>query len=461
MNSLLVLTLFLTAAPPSPPTDAFAASWAAARAREFEAAEDPLAAGPTGPLYRERAANQVLVKDFIPPTSLSPLIRALSPAVVNISAIGSEPGAGNARSLGSGFILNPDGYVVTNDHVVADAEQIRVKLNDGREFTARAVGKDGSVDLALLHLVGDLKDLPFVYLGDSDALEVGDWVVAIGSPFGLDHSVSHGMISAKERVLGVGAFDDFIQTDALINPGNSGGPLFNMKGEVIGVNTAILTRGQGIGFAVPINLVKDLLPNLKVNGHLARGWMGLTVNEQPGGQGAVVEGVYAGSPAAEGGVHPGDRITLLNGKPVESYLQLLRKIALLPPGTRTHFTLQRNGQTREAEIILAERPAAETLQTLATLQEIEPEGLAVQEVTPELAERLTLPVAKGLWVAGVVPGSTADRAGLREGDVIDRANDEEVSDVAGFQRVVSHRAGHQLTLHFLRGAEPKTLVIGD
>jgi serine protease Do len=323
------------------------------------------------------------------------------------------------------------------------------------------VGKDGAVDLALLHLVGDIRDLPFVYLGDSDALEVGDWVVAIGSPFGLDHSVSHGMISAKERVLGVGAFDDFIQTDALINPGNSGGPLFDMAGQVVGVNTAIVTRGQGIGFAVPINLVKDLLPNLKVNGHLARGWLGLTVSEQPGGQGAVVEGVYAGSPAAEGGVHPGDRITVLDGKPVESYLQLLRRIALLPPGTRTHFTLVRNGQTRQAEIILSERPAAETMETLATLQEIEPAGLAVQEVTPTLAARLMLPVERGLWVAGVVPGSTADRAGLREGDVIDRANGEEVSDVEGFQKVVSHREGHQITLHFLRGSEPKTLVIGD
>lgn len=459
MNALLALALLL-AAPPSP-SGTFAAEWAATRAREFEAAVDPLAAGPTGPLYRERPSNQAVVKDFTPPRSLAPLIRAVSPAVVNISAVGSEPGAGNARSLGSGFILSPDGYVVTNDHVVADAAEIRVKINDGREFTAVVVGKDGSVDLALLHLVGDLKDLPFVYLGDSDQLEVGDWVVAIGSPFGLDHSVSHGMISARERVLGVGAFDDFIQTDALINPGNSGGPLFGMDGEVIGVNTAILTRGQGIGFAVPINLVKDLLPNLKVNGHLARGWMGLTVNERPDGKGAVVEGVYAGSPAAEGGVHPGDRITLLNGKPVESYLQLLRKIALLPPGSRTRFTLVRNGQTREAEIILAQRPAPETLQTLATLQEIEPAGLAVQPVTPTLAARLMLPVESGLWVAGVVPGSAADRAGLREGDVIDRANDQDVNDVQGFRDVVGHRTGHELRLHFLRGAEPRTLVVGD
>jgi len=456
MKAPLLLVLML-ARPSLGAGGKFVRDWAAARAREFEAAVNPLAVGPSGPLYRVRPQEGHSLHNFSPPGSFAPLSRALSPAVVNISAIGSEPGADGERLLGSGFIIDPDGYVLTNDHAVIEGQQIRVRLNDGREFGAQVLGDDGSVDLALLHLVGDIKDLPFAYLGDSDALEVGDWVVAIGSPFGLEHSVSHGMISAKERVLGVGAFDDFIQTDALINPGNSGGPLFNMNGEVVGVNTDVFTRGQGIGFATPINLVKDLLPNLKVNGHLVRGWMGLTVIQRPGNGGPQVETVYAGGPADEAGVHPGDRITLLNDRPVDSYLQLLRTVELLPPGTRARLTLLREGHAREVEVFLSQRPAEGS--TSAAVQELDPSGLAVQQVTPTLASKLSLPAQTGLWVSGVVPGSPADLAGLRQGDLIDQIDGRPVRDVAGYRAAVATRSGRVLTLHLLRGARPLTLVV--
>jgi len=321
--------------------------------------------------------------------------------------------------------------------VVAQARQIRVTLADGRQFTADVVGEDPSTDVALLRLQGgEVRELPFTFLGDSDALEVGDWVVAIGNPFGLDHSVSHGMISAKERVLGIGVFDDFIQTDAQINPGNSGGPLFNMRGEVVGVNTAVVTQGQGIGFAVPINMVKDLLPNLRVNGHLARGWLGVNIREAgvaDGDREAVVTDVFAGSPAASAGLAPGDRVLSVNGRPVESYLQLLRRIAILAPGTEARLRIRRGEGQREVTVRLAERPAPESVEALAGPGVAEALGLVVREVTPQIAGALGLSPGAGVLVAGVVPGSGADRAGIRAGDLVTEVNRRKVQDVRAFR----------------------------
>ena len=268
------------------------------------------------------------------------------------------------RSLGTGFIIDPKGLVITNEHVVKNADKIKVKMagEDGKEYTATVKGRDPLTDIALLQIDSKDKNFPYLTLGDSDKIRVGDWVVAIGNPFGLERSISHGLISAKERVLGVGAFDDFLQTDALINPGNSGGPLFNMRGEVIGVATAVVTHAQGIGFAVPINMVKDLLPNLLDNGHLERGWLGLTIAEQPGADGrarvAVVQDVIPASPAAAAGLRPGDRITHVNGRPFDSYLALLRKISLLAPGTLVRLTTQRGGgPPRELAARVGEPPA--------------------------------------------------------------------------------------------------------
>src|SRR5262249_41184627 len=249
----------------------------------------------------------------VPPTSLGPLVKAVRPGVVNVSTSNE----GSTRSLGSGFVITPDGLVVTNNHVIERAQQIRVRLADGRELDAALVGRAPSTALALLRLKGPgVGALPTVYLGDSDQLEVGDWVVAIGNPFGLDTSVTHGIISARERVIGVGPFDDFIQTNALINPGNSGGPLFNMKGEVVGVCTAIVTQAQGIGFALPINLVKDLLPNLLENGRPERGWLGVNIQEvdDATGKAAVIIDVYKDSPAAKAGLMSGDRVISVGGR---------------------------------------------------------------------------------------------------------------------------------------------------
>ena len=276
-----------------------------------------------------------------------------------------------------------------------------------RSFDAELVGSDPDTDLALLRVLDGI-ELPSVVLGDSDRLEVGDWVVAIGNPFGLDRSVSHGLISAKERVLGVGPLDDFIQTDALINPGNSGGPLFNMRGEVVGVNSAVISHAQGIGFAVPINMVKDLLPNLMDNGHVERGWLGMTVVEEPGKHSAQVIDVYPGGPAAAAGLRASDRVTTINGRPVDSYLQLLRKISLLSPGTLVKMGVQRGSAAREFTARVAERPVRPPSpgpgegDPGAGLDAL---GLAVSDLDADAARRLGARSPFGAWVVQVNPGS--------------------------------------------------------
>jgi len=437
-------------------------TWLQTRAREhaaWHAGQGEAAGAAGGPLglWRERTGSEPAIPDFVPPTSLAPLIRAVEAGVVNITTVNPNPRTGvSGRSTGSGFVLTPDGLVVTNNHVVAQARQIVVRLADGREFPAEVVGRDASTDVALLRLrdVGGAK-LPAVYLGDSDQLEVGDWVVAIGNPFGLDHSVAHGMISAKERVLGVGVFDDFIQTDALINPGNSGGPLFNMRGEVVGVNTAIMSGGQGIGFAVPINMVKDLLPNLRENGRLERGWLGVNIDDaRPGEDGRylVVKDVFRRSPAANAGIRPGDQVLAVNGRPITSYLQLLRKVALLAPGSETKLTLLRNGQTQDVSVKLAARPAQDTLRALASPGNVEQLGLVLRDLSPEVAGPMGYEAYSGALVTGVVPRSPAEQAGLVVGDVVTEVNRHRVKDVAGVRATLEKGgAGTNVLLRVQRG----------
>ncbi|WP_223645958.1 trypsin-like peptidase domain-containing protein [Corallococcus sp. EGB] len=464
--------------------------WLQARVREHlawfaapppAAVEAPSAAGASS-LWRERPAGYTGLPNFTPPTSLAPLIRAVEASVVNITTVGPGAVAGAVkRSTGSGFVLTRDGLVVTNNHVVANAQglaespggsgvtpgkdgpravpvqQVSVRLADGREFPAEVVGRDASTDVALLRLNGaGLGSLPAVYLGDSDALEVGDWVVAIGNPFGLDHSVAHGMISAKERVLGVGQFDDFIQTDALINPGNSGGPLFNMKGEVIGVNTAIISEGQGIGFAVPINLVKDLLPNLRENGKLERGWLGVVINEDGADTATapVVKDVYRGSPAAQAHIRPGDRLVAVNGRPIGSYLQLLRKVALLAPGSEAKLTLLRDGGTQEVAVRLVARPAQEATEGLANRSGSSTSdlGLVLRDLTPEVAAPLGYEAFLGALVSGVLPRSPAEQAGLRAGDVVTEVNRRRVKDSAAVKAALERgSSGASILLRVQRG----------
>ncbi|HEX8823679.1 MAG TPA: trypsin-like peptidase domain-containing protein [Archangium sp.] len=444
------------------------APWLAARAREHVSWHEESAQVRSGPmgLWREWASKEPMLPGFVPPTSLAPLIRAVEAGVVNInvSLSGTDPLRGPVRtgsSTGSGFILTPDGLVVTNNHVVArgdvEAREITVRLSDGREFPAEVVGRDKSTDVALLRLRGQgLAGLPAVYLGDSDRLEVGDWVLAIGSPFALDHSVSHGMISAKERVIGVGPFDDFIQTDALINPGNSGGPLFNMRGEVVGVNTAIISQGQGIGFAVPINMVKDLLPNLRKNGQLQRGWLGVVIDEraqegQPQQRAAVVRDVYRDSPAAQAGIRTGDQVVAVNGRQVDSFQQLLRKVAMLAPGTEAKLTLLRGGTTQDVMVKLSARPAQEVLEALASPGNLADLGLVLRDVSPEVAAPLGLQPYDGVLVSGVLPRSVASRAGLRAGDVVTEVNRRKVRDIAAVKGALERGAGAAVLLRVRRG----------
>ncbi len=383
------------------------------------AQRDALAPAPTagkGTLWRERRGTSG-IPNFVPPTSLAPLVTAVRPAVVNIAT----DNEGASRSLGSGFVISADGLVVTNNHVVEKAQAITVRLSDGRELEAEVVGRDPETDLALLRLPRS-GTLPTVTLGDSDALQVGDWVVAIGNPFGLDTSITHGLLTARERVIGMGPWDDFLQTNALINPGNSGGPLFDMHGDVVGVTTAVMSRAQGIGFAVPINLVKDLLPNLMENGRLVRGWVGMSAKEGPEGgpRGPVVTDVFRQGPAQEGGVRPGDRVASIDGRPVDQYQDLLRRIALKAPGTQVRLGLVRAGKPLEVKVTLAARPAEVAIKAMVGGGRIDAVGLTLREL--DAAALAKAGVDKALKVEAIVPGSPSELAGLAPGDLVLEVN---------------------------------------
>ncbi len=343
-------------------------------------------------------------------------------------------------------MIDEEGYILTNNHVVENTEAIQVTLSNDEEYEAEIVGRDPKTDLALIRIDSDapLKALP---LGDSDKLEVGDWVVAIGSPFGLGHTVTAGIVSAKYRRIGAGAYDDFIQTDASINPGNSGGPLLDTEGRVVGINTAIFSRSGGsigIGFAVPVNMAKDLIPQLK-EGKVIRGWLGVMIQEvtpdlaeklalETEG-GALVADVSDGGPAEEAGLKRGDVIVAFAGEPVREMNDLPLLVASTPPGTETTVTLVRDGKEKTLNVKIgtledesAARPAAVQENHLDRL------GLEVREITPPLAERLGLGADHGVVVTKVVPHSPAANAGLRPGDVLVEFEQEPVQDPADFQR---------------------------
>ena len=325
------------------------------------------------------------------PDSFAAIADAVKPAVVNIStteavrrrgARGADPfreyleryfGESLPReeprqSLGSGLIVEPEGYVLTNNHVIENARTIMVRLSDEEEYEARVVGRDPRTDLALLKIQGRGK-FTAVRLGDSDALRVGDWVVAIGNPFGLEHTVTAGIVSAKGRVIGAGPYDDFIQTDAAINPGNSGGPLFNTRGEVVGINSAIFSQtggSVGIGFAIPVNLAKELLPQLKAKGRVSRGWLGIAIAPVtpemakklgvPDRRGAVVAELVPNGPAAAAGVRAGDVIVAFQDKPIRRVDDLPRVTARAPVGAEVELKLLRAGKEIAVKVRLAELP---------------------------------------------------------------------------------------------------------
>jgi serine protease Do len=342
--------------------------------------------------------------------------------------------------LGTGFIIDKAGYIITNNHVVENAESIKVVLKDEREFKGEIVGRDPQTDLALVKIEAK-GDLPAVPLGSSSELKVGEWVVAIGNPFGLENTVTAGIVSAKGRVIGSGPYDDYIQTDASINPGNSGGPLLNLNGEVVGVNTAILAQGQGIGFAIPIDMAKNVVAQLKGNGEVTRGWLGVSVQDLKGDLakyygvedkgGVLVAEVVAGDPADKAGIKAKDVITKVNDDKVSTSRELTGRTATLSVGETARITLVREGKELTVPVTVGKR-AFSLASADAPAREKGKEsgyGMQIADVTPELARQLKLNGEKGVVVMGVAPGSKAEKAGVQRGDVVLEVNRKGVESV--------------------------------
>jgi len=420
--------------------------------------------------------------------SLAPLVESVKAAVVNVDVTsrveredsGSEDpfeqffGRGRRdprqqirQGAGSGFVIDNRGYILTNNHVVEGAFNIRVKFEDGRALEAEVLGRDPLTDVALIKLKNPPPNLPALKLGDSDAMRVGDWVVAIGNPFGLASSVSAGILSAKAREIGATQYDDFLQTDAAINPGNSGGPLFNLRGEVIGINTAIVSGGAGIGFAVPSNLAKALIPQLEKNGSVTRGYIGVKLQNLtpelakalnvPQSTGAVINEVTKNSPGDKAGLKADDVVVSLDGKKVDSSSALSRMVALRPPNSTVNLAVYRGGKPQEVKVTLTSRPGdldrvgdasgprsggGRAPRDETNRQRI---GLTLQSIDPRTAEANGLPT-KGAVITDVQPGSPADAAELAPGMVVTEAAGKKIASADDLSKV-------------LKDAKPGTTVL--
>lgn len=347
------------------------------------------------------------------------------------------------RSLGSGFIISQDGYIFTNNHVIEQADKILVKLSDGKEYEAKVIGRDAKTDIALIK-IKPTDNLPVADIGDSDKVRVGDWVVAIGNPFGLEQTVTAGIVSAKGRVIGAGPYDNFIQTDASINPGNSGGPLFNMEGKVIGINTAIIAQGQGIGFAIPISMAKAILPDLKTKGKVTRGWLGVSVQDiteeiaknmkLKERSGALIADVFKGDPADKAGLKAGDVIVEINGKKIKDTHELLLLIAGLRVGEQIKVKFIRDGQEKTVSITVAERK--DQPEIAAADGTGGAYGMSVQEITPEIAKHLGLSVKGGVIVVDVQEGSVAEEVGIQPQDIILQVNKAKINSLKDYVREI-------------------------
>jgi serine protease Do len=439
---------------------------------------------------------------YDPQLSLAPLVDKVAPAVVNIRTkmkvqmpgfpggedffefffgphgprergMPMQPQEREQEAAGSGFIIDKDGLVVTNHHVVDGATEIEVQISDDRKFAADLVGSDERTDLALLRLRG-AKGLPTVEFGDSDKLRVGDHVVAIGNPFGLDHTVTAGIVSAKERVIGAGPYDAFIQTDASINPGNSGGPLFNLEGQVIGINTAIVPQGQGIGFAIPSSLAKDLISSLQSDGKIVRGWLGLVFQPLDEAlakafgvdkdKGALVADVTAGSPAEKAGIATGDVIVEVDGRKLDDARQLPSLVAKLKPGAKAPITVVRQGKKKTITVEIGEMPAEIAGEGPPKMAKPDAGtsaaiGFSVRPLDEKLRRRLEAEGVEGVVVAGVDPDAAAGDA-LRAGDVISEVNRTPVRDVAQFDAAAKDlKKGDDLLLRVFRKGAWSYIVI--
>ena len=428
------------------------------------------------------------------PVDIPTLFREVSPAVVNVSTtqmvklsrprmrspfgqqdpfeefwnnyFGNMPREQKRRSLGSGFIVSEDGYILTNNHVVEKADEITVTLLDKGEFKAEVVGTDSRTDIALIKIKAGRK-LPFVRLGDSETLEIGEWVAAIGNPFGLGHTVTSGIVSAKGRIIGSGPYDDFIQTDASINPGNSGGPLFNLKGEVVGINTAIVQGGQGIGFATPVHLAKSVLGQLKEKGKVTRGWLGVYIQRLtpdmaeslsvPEKKGALVADVTKEGPAEKAGIRSGDVIVAYNGKPVADEHELPQIVATTKPGTKVDVRVVREGKEMTIPVTIAEMEA-EPARRAGAPDLTKGLGLTAQDITPELARHLDIENRKGVVVTSVEDGGPADDAGFREGDIIRQINRQPVANINEFQKMMAKIKGEKTVLFLVERGDARIFL---
>lgn len=384
--------------------------------------------------------------------------------------LGDIPGTLRAQTLGSGFVIRADGYIATNNHLVQSASDIQVKLSDGREFPAKVVGRDEKTDLALLNI--NATGLPVLAFGDSDQLEIGEPIMAIGNPFGLEGTVTTGIVSAKGRVIDEGPYDDFIQTDASINPGNSGGPLVNAAGQVVGINTAIASQSGGsvgIGFAIPINAAKAILPQLEAKGHVTRGWLGVGVQvvtdalakalRLSEAKGALVAQVVEGSPAAQAGLKVGDVIVEVDGRPVVKGNDLSQRVAATSIGRGVTVKVIRDNHPMTLTAKIAELPRP---------QQVPPAnpdrgrlGLTVQPLTPKLARELGLKDQSGVVVAKVQGGSRAAQAGIQPGDVIVQVNREPVRSVEDFRQTIQNQKAGEPALLLIHREDASLFVAVD
>lgn len=350
------------------------------------------------------------------------------------------------KGKGSGFIVSDDGYILTNNHVVADADKIEVTMADGTSYPAEIVGTDPTFDLAVIKI--EAKDLHVLELGESEDIRVGEWVIAIGNPYGFESTVTVGVVSAKNRSVRARNlnFDGFLQTDAAINPGNSGGPLLDLEGKVVGINTAIIPYAQGIGFAVPVDMAKQVLDDLVKYGTVKRGWLGVYI--QPltqefaeaygveGDGGAVVSDVVDDSPAAKAGLRRGDVIVAVDGEEIGDHTDLSLRIRSHLEGDKVRLTVIREGSEREVNVTLGSVPGQSQEQKRSLKETEERLGLRVEPVTSELKSELKAPSAKGMAIAEILPGSPADRIGLKRGDIIFEVNGRQVDDLESWQNVM-------------------------
>ncbi len=411
------------------------------------------------------------------------LVARVSGSVVNISAIVEKqsysrrggqvdpfefffghPGHRRSRSLGSGFILDEEGYILTNHHVVEDADKLIVKLENEKEYEAHVIGSDKKTDIAVIKIDDGLEGLAPVALGDSDALDVGEWVLAIGNPFGLDHTVTAGIVSAKGRHISrpdKSPYDDFIQTDAAINPGNSGGPLINLSGQVVGINSAIYSRSGGnigIGFAIPINMAREIVPQLRETGHVTRGWLGVVIQpvsddiarslDLPEPRGALVASVSTDSPADKGGIKIGDVIVEFDDQEVPKSEDLPAIVAATPVGKDVEVVVIRDGERKTIDITVGKLEDSDAGGIPVKASDL---GMAVQDITPEIAKQLGLGKnPKGVVVSSIVRSSPAEEAGIQPGDVIEMIGNKPVIDADDFRKQMAQREKAESVLVLIR-----------